>query len=188
MAKALFITGVGTAFWPKIAEKDREYDNYNTGLILSDKDFKPFKAALDEYMDGLKFAKVAKGKKPSVPYQEHLDDDGERIGWLIRAKSKYQPPVFDKRDRKIHDPQDEDSECPRIGGGTKMRMQVEFNAHDKGVNLYLKKIQIIDLKEYGSGFGAYDDGSDDGFGDGDESDAEDDTSSADDTPEEDLDI
>lgn len=185
MAKKLYITAVGTAFWPKIAEKDREYDNYNTGLILDDKGFAAFKKELEAFMEDQKFPKVPKGKKPTVPYQEHLDKDTEeRIGWLIRAKSNYQPLIFDAKDKKLYDARDMDeSDCPRIGGGTKMRIQVEFNAHEKGVNLYLKKLQIISLKEYGSGFGSYED-KDDGY----EAEESEDESFGADAAEEDLDI
>lgn len=166
MAKKHVYTAPGIAFFPKIAEKDREYDNYNTGLILDEKGFAAFKRELEAFMEDQRFPKLPKGKKPSVPYSEHLDKEtGEHIGWLIRAKSNYQPLIYDAKDRKIYDPRDEDiqHECPRIGGGTKMRLQVEFNAHEKGVNLYLKKVQIIDLKEYGSGFGSYEDAEDDGY-------------------------
>jgi hypothetical protein len=148
LAKNTFITGVGTAFWPKLAEKDREYDNYNTGLILSDKDFAPFKEALDEFIAGQKFPKLAKGKKPTVPYVQREEGDG----WLIRAKSNYQPLIFDSKKTKIYDAEKNDPEdCPRVAGGSKMRILVEFNAHEKGVNLYLKQVQLISLVEYGGG-------------------------------------
>jgi hypothetical protein len=171
LAKNTFITAVGTAFWPKIAEKDREYDNYNTGLILDDKAFATFKKAVEEFMDGLKFPKLAKGKKPTVPYQapgEHSGGDG----WLIRAKSNYQPLIFDSKNKKVYDSRDNDPEdCPRIGGGSKLRLLVEFNAHEKGVNLYLKQIQVIELREYGGGSafdeyeGGYEGDEEESFGD-----------------------
>lgn len=172
MAKNTFVTDVGTAFWPKLAEKDRDYQNFNTGLLLDENGKAKFLKALDEFTKDIPF----KTKKPKLP-----GEDTEN-GFLIRAKSDYQPLIFDSKNKKLYDSRDnEPEECPRIGGGTKMRMLLQFNHYTKngeGVNLYLKQVQIIDLVEYGGGSafdeyaGGYegDEGSSDrGFGGSDES-------------------
>ena len=111
MAKNTFVTDVGSAFWPKLAEKDRDYQNYNTGLILDEAGKVKFEKALNEFIKGITF----KTKKPQLPGEDKDE------GFLIRAKSDYQPLIFDSKNKKLYDSRDnEPEECPRIGGGTKI--------------------------------------------------------------------
>jgi hypothetical protein len=149
LAKA-FLTAIGTAYYPHIAEPDNKYKTYNTGLYLDAKGAALFQEALDDFIGTVRM----KTKRPKLPIEEQ--DDGT---FLIRAKSKYQPGVFDSKNKAI-------SKDTPIGGGSKLRLAVEFNHYNEqgeGINLYLKSVQVIELVEGGSSGESPFDEVDDGY-------------------------
>lgn len=140
-------TPIGEVRFIHLEEPDVRFDaegNYNITLAIakSDDEAKEFKKIVDQAVADID------GKRS--PVEDDPDDDS---AWLVKAKSKYKPLVFDSAKNVIED---------RInaGPGTSARLGVVINPYaitksNKGVNLYFNAIQIINLVKFaGSGLAA----------------------------------
>jgi len=115
----------GKAFWTKLNRKDEYSDKYQLDVgDLSDKS----KEVLTSH---------------GVKLKNKNDDRGE----FITARTQYLIPVIDS-DKKIID------RDTLIGNGSSVRVKVDFNknhpfAEKYGTSMYLKKVQVTELVEYG---------------------------------------
>ena len=115
----------GKAFWTKLNRKDEYSDKYQLDVgDLSDKS----KEVLTSH---------------GVKLKNKNDDRGE----FITARTQYLIPVIDSDKKTI----DRDT---LIGNGSSVRVKVDFNknhpfAEKYGTSMYLKKVQVTELVEYG---------------------------------------
>ncbi len=115
----------GKAFWTKLNRKDEYSDKYQMDIgDLSDKS----KEVLTSH---------------GVKLKNKNDDRGE----FITARTQYLVPVIDSNKKVI------DSDT-LIGNGSSVRVKVDFNkthpfVEKYGTSMYLKKVQVTELVEYG---------------------------------------
>ncbi len=115
----------GKAFWTKLNRKDEYSDKYQMDIgDLSDKS----KEVLTSH---------------GVKLKNKNDDRGE----FITARTQYLVPVIDS-DKKVIDSD------TLIGNGSSVRVKVDFNkthpfVEKYGTSMYLKKVQVTELVEYG---------------------------------------
>ena len=115
----------GKAYWTKLNRKDEYSDKYQLDIgDLSDKS----KEVLTSH---------------GVKLKNKNDDRGE----FITARTQYLIPVIDSDKKTI----DRDT---LIGNGSSVRVKVDFNknhpfAEKYGTSMYLKKVQVTELVEYG---------------------------------------
>lgn len=123
----------GKAFWTKLNRKDEYSDKYQLDVgDLSEKS----KEVLTSH---------------GVKLKNKNDDRGE----FITARTQYIVPVMDS-DKKVID------KDTLIGNGSSVRVKVDFNkthpfVEKYGTSMYLKKVQVTELVEYGSKDGFDDD-------------------------------
>jgi hypothetical protein len=123
----------GKAFWTKLNRKDEYSDKYQLDVgDLSEKS----KEVLTSH---------------GVKLKNKNDDRGE----FITARTQYLVPVMDS-DKKVID------KDTLIGNGSSVRVKVDFNkthpfVEKYGTSMYLKKVQVTELVEYGSKDGFDDD-------------------------------
>ena len=123
----------GKAFWTKLNRKDEYSDKYQLDVgDLSEKS----KEVLTSH---------------GVKLKNKNDDRGE----FITARTQYIVPVMDS-DKKVID------KDTLIGNGSSVRVKVDFNkthpfVENYGTSMYLKKVQVTELVEYGSKDGFDDD-------------------------------
>ena len=123
----------GKAFWTKLNRKDEYSDKYQLDVgDLSEKS----KEVLTSH---------------GVKLKNKNDDRGE----FITARTQYLVPVIDS-DKKVIDSD------TLIGNGSSVRVKVDFNkthpfVEKYGTSMYLKKVQVTELVEYGSKDGFDDD-------------------------------
>lgn len=123
----------GKAFWTKLNRKDEYSDKYQLDVgDLSEKS----KEVLTSH---------------GVKLKNKNDDRGE----FITARTQYIVPVMDS-DKKVID------QDTLIGNGSSVRVKVDFNkthpfVEKYGTSMYLKKVQVTELVEYGSKDGFDDD-------------------------------
>lgn len=115
----------GKAFWTKLNRKDEYSDKYQLDVgDLSEKS----KEVLTSH---------------GVKLKNKNDDRGE----FITARTQYLVPVMDS-DKKVID------KDTLIGNGSSVRVKVDFNkthpfVEKYGTSMYLKKVQVTELVEYG---------------------------------------
>jgi len=115
----------GKAFWTKLNRKDEYSDKYQLDVgDLSEKS----KEVLTSH---------------GVKLKNKNDDRGE----FITARTQYLVPVIDSNKKVI------DSDT-LIGNGSSVRVKVDFNkthpfVEKYGTSMYLKKVQVTELVEYG---------------------------------------
>lgn len=115
----------GKAFWTKLNRKDEYSDKYQLDVgDLSEKS----KEVLTSH---------------GVKLKNKNDDRGE----FITARTQYLVPVIDS-DKKVIDSD------TLIGNGSSVRVKVDFNkthpfVEKYGTSMYLKKVQVTELVEYG---------------------------------------
>ena len=115
----------GKAFWTKLNRKDEYSDKYQLDVgDLSEKS----KEVLTSH---------------GVKLKNKNDDRGE----FITARTQYLVPVIDS-DKKVID------RDTLIGNGSSVRVKVDFNkthpfVEKYGTSMYLKKVQVTELVEYG---------------------------------------
>lgn len=115
----------GKAFWTKLNRKDEYSDKYQLDVgDLSEKS----KEVLTSH---------------GVKLKNKNDDRGE----FITARTQYIVPVMDS-DKKVID------KDTLIGNGSSVRVKVDFNkthpfVEKYGTSMYLKKVQVTELVEYG---------------------------------------
>lgn len=149
-AKVPFISPKGFAKYPHLTAPDTKgqyADNkYKTKLRVPVKDAAPFVAQIDEFMKG-EFG--SKASRMYVPYTETDDGFVE-----FNFKSTYKPAVFDARNNEV-------TQVPMIGGGSTIRVAGVISSYDKGCNLRLNQVQVLELRSGGgeSRFDADDEGS-----------------------------
>jgi hypothetical protein len=142
MAKVTFTTPIGVARFPKISKPDTTGDyadnKYKTDLVLDSADLKQVKQTITE------FAKKEYGdlKNIKLPFGEAKDKETGETTEFVRFKSARKPVIIDAKRNKVPD----DVE---IYGGSKIRVGGTLNAYkkagNKGVNIYLNAVQVIDL-------------------------------------------
>lgn len=143
-----FETHKGTAVYPWINRADTHFRDegvYKTGIRV------PADQCKDIREKAVELAKEEFGKKAAaarMPWK--IDDDtGE---FIINAKSKYQPKVYDSAGQVIPP-----SRLPEIWGGSTIKIGGTMGAYNEkgniGVNMQLSKIQIIELAERQEGRG-----------------------------------
>ena len=115
----------GKAFWTKLNRKDEYSDKYQLDVgDLSEKS----KEVLTSH---------------GVKLKNKNDDRGE----FITARTQYLVPVIDS-DKKVIDSD------TLIGNGSSVRVKIDFNkthpfVEKYGTYMYLKKVQVTELVEYG---------------------------------------
>tara|TARA_R100000963_G_C4632757_1_gene97441 strand:- start:49 stop:465 length:417 start_codon:yes stop_codon:yes gene_type:complete len=115
----------GKAFWTKLNRKDEYSDKYQLDVgDLSEKS----KEVLTSH---------------GVKLKNKNDDRGE----FITARTQYLVPVIDS-DKKVIDSD------TLIGNGSSVRVKIDFNkthpfVEKYGTSMYLKKVQVTELVEYG---------------------------------------
>lgn len=183
------VTPKGSAMWVKILEPDFTYDTkgkYEAQIVCdpNDETVQKFVATLEKLnAAGLEEARenLKPPKNKSVAAREvvqpEIDKEGNETGMIvIKAKApaedyegnKVTIPVYDVKGRK------EEGFNKLIGNGSTIKMEVwafpyhMANGNTVGVSLRLKKVQVIDLLEYGGNDGFTDESGEEGFGDTDE--------------------
>lgn len=145
MPQERFTTPIATLVWPHVHAPDTKFDDegvYSTEFTLTREEAQPLIDLAKKLIAEAKKQKLAKSPN-KAPYTEN--DDGTVT---FRAKSKHQPALFDSRGTPM-------APGVKVGGGTRARvaglMRVYESFGHTGVTLYLNALQIIDLKEFGSG-------------------------------------
>ena len=155
--KTSFETFKGHAVYPWLNKPDCEYHEegvYKTGLRVPGDQMRLLKKTIEEVAANEFGSKASKARMP----WKHDEETGE---YILNAKSKYPPKVYDATGQVI--PPDN---LPQIWGGSVIRMGGNINpyntAGNMGVSLQLTKVQIIELSEMsnsdGSGFEAVEGG------------------------------
>ena len=115
----------GKAFWTKLNRKDEYSDKYQMDIgDLSDK-----------------------SKEVLTSHGVKLKNKNDDRGQFITARTQYLVPVIDSNKKVI------DSDT-LIGNGSSVRVKVDFNkthpfVEKYGTSMYLKKVQVTELVEYG---------------------------------------
>jgi len=115
----------GKAFWTKLNRKDEYSDKYQ--LDVGD---------LSE-----------KSKEVLTSHGVKLKNKNDDRGDFITARTQYLVPVIDS-DKKVIDSD------TLIGNGSSVRVKIDFNkthpfVEKYGTSMYLKKVQVTELVEYG---------------------------------------
>lgn len=142
MAKVTFTTPIGVARFPKISQPDTtgEYaDNkFKTDVVYSDEDLKALKAKIVEFAA----KELPDVKNPDLPIKEYKDKETGEVTTFVRFKSNRKPLIIDAKRNKVPDD-------VTIGGGSRIRVGGTLNAYkkggNKGVNIYLNAVQVIEL-------------------------------------------
>jgi hypothetical protein len=150
MSKVKFTTPIGVARYPKISKPDTtgEYaDNkYKTDVVFSDEDLKVVtKQILDFAKENYSDAEVKKMVgSDNWPIKEAKDKETGEVTTFVRFKSQRKPFIFDAKKNKIPD-------GVEVGGGSRVRVGGVLNAYhkgsNKGVNIYLNAVQVIELQQ-----------------------------------------
>lgn len=156
--KTSFITFKGHAVYPWLNKPDTEYNSdgvYKTGLRVPGDQILQLIKDVEEVAQNEFGSKATKARMPWKIDQ----DTGE---YILNAKSKYQPKVYDAEGQVIPP-----EKLPQIWGGSVLRLGGNINAYNAagntGVSLQLNKVQVIELSELtrnddGTGFEAVDGG------------------------------
>lgn len=174
------LTPIGVAAWPKLNSPDTTYDDdgvYSVKLRFNENDpqFQKFLAELEQrYEDNLKQqldTLKAKGTPKQVKafkagdksWRKVEDDDGNPTGEMeinfkmkaiIRKKDsdefwEQRPAIFDSKGVEL-------KPVPRIGGGSKLRINFEINPFYTAkvgatLSLRMRAVQLIELVEFSHG-------------------------------------
>ena len=145
------VSPAGLGQWVTINEVN-QFGKYTTDLVCNPNEdaVREFKAAIDGVLEGVQ-QEIGK-KKARVPYAE--DDEGNLV-------FKTASPEFDSQNEPIKiglvDSHKTDISGINVGNGSTIKVLVYIMPYDQGANagvtLRLKKVQVIDLVEYGEDFG-----------------------------------
>ena len=149
--KINFRTNEGRARYPRLTQADDLDDKYKTGLIMSHEDAEPLMAMC------VKAGEEAFGPKNSDKLKMPFKVDEETGDVIFTMKTKYEPKFVDAKTTPIHF-----ADAPQIYSGSRLKCvgtigEWEMSKTNKGINLNLNKVQIIELSD-----GQYDD-EDDGL-------------------------
>jgi hypothetical protein len=144
MAKVTFTTPIGVARYPKISSPDTtgEFaDNkYKTDVVFSDADLKAIKAKCLEFAK----AELPGVKDPKLPVGKHTDKETGEVTEFVRFKSARKPVIIDAKRNKL-------PANVEVGGGSRIRVGGTLNAYtkggNKGINIYLNAVQVIELQQ-----------------------------------------
>lgn len=144
MAKVTFTTPIGVARYPKISQPDTTGDyadnKYKTDVVFSDADLKVLKAKMVEFAK----AELPDVSNPDLPIREKKDKETGEVITFVRFKSARKPLIIDAKKNRVPD-------NVTIGGGSKIRIGGTLNAYkkgaNKGVNIYLNAVQVIELQQ-----------------------------------------
>lgn len=139
--------------WTCIKSPNSMSGKYQTNIIMSEADAKPYMAELDKVWEEGKGS--TKTKPQSKGYTYILDDNDNKTGEVKfipkqapqsrDGKYTFTVSVYDAKARKL-------DTIPDIGNGTIANVDVRPYIYDtgsaKGVTLNLNAIQILDLVEY----------------------------------------
>ena len=149
--KINFRSNAGRARYPRLTKVDDLDDKYKTGLIMSPED-----------ADGLMAACVAAGEEAFGPKDRDklkmpFKIDEETGDVIFTMKTKFEPKFIDAATNVIHF-----DDAPAIYSGSTLKVlgtigDWEMSKVNKGINLSITKVQIIDLVD------SYGDDGDDGF-------------------------
>ena len=146
MSKHYITTPIGTAVLPFLFEEDKEYGGFKIAIRVDKKTAEVFKAKLLDTLKNEEF----KSKTPHIPIVADEKNEGM---YLIRTSSKYQPAVFDSKNKSL-------SANTKVGGGSEVRAIAEAYKYEvqkkEGIKLRLKQVQVIKLAEGGGGFSGFD--------------------------------
>lgn len=151
MSKKFVTSPIGTAVYPHIHQPDTKYNpegQYDLKIRVSKKDAEDFKSKI---LDATK-DHVFKTKKIHIP----IEEDKEGDGYIIKAKSKFKPIIYDSKKKALPD-------GINVSGGSEVRFFAEVRPYEKngeGISLGLKQVQVIKLNA--NTFSAFDD-VEDGF-------------------------
>lgn len=178
-----YITPTGTARYPWLNKADVKFKDegeYHTELVVNPEDTivsadRKVSTPIREFLDGLmveaeKRAKDAgaKGKqaKPATDlYVPEVDEDGEETGAIIikaTAKASGVNAKGEKWERTVRfaDAKGNKMKPVAVYGGSTLRLAVAPNIYQSnfgyGVKLYLEGVQVLELSEGASVFGAVD--------------------------------
>lgn len=146
--KISFITPPVTLVWPKLntpdvftPKKGQPKTRYITDMKLEDADQKK----MQKYLAGLASKYLPDVEKPKLPFKK----DKKTGDILLTATSgeKFRPPVYDAKNQQI-------PPSVIIGGGTLAKVDLsvnfyEMSAENSGINLYIRAVQVLDLKQGG---------------------------------------
>ena len=148
------VTPSGLGQWVKVTEVN-DFGKFTADLICNpqDTDVQEFKMIIDNLLNQVK-QETGKAKVLS-PYKE--DDEGNLV---FKASS----PEFDKDGNpiivQVVDSNKKSLAGVNIGNGSKIKLLVYAMPYDQGANtgvsLRLKKVQVLDLVEFGEDFGVED--------------------------------
>lgn len=133
------ITPKGRAVWPAVVKPDSKYNNFKTGLTLTEEEGDDLLAKLKEhFVDNYGPKKLAKAFMP-------IKKDEESGGYVLTAKSKDKPKLSDRKGNLVKG-------SPNVGGGSLMKLDVAFKVYDRdgkaGVTAYLNAVQLLEVKEF----------------------------------------
>lgn len=179
------VTPAGSSLWTKLDEPNYKFNpkgTYEAGIVLDPSDDavarfiaqmeKLRDAGLAEAKENLSPAKANKIESRPVYHQEE-DAEGEETGNII-IKTKAYSVDYDGNPQKVpvfsSKGIEQENFTTLIGNGSTLKLQVWAsvyhmpNGNSVGVSYKLKKVQIIELKEYSSDAG-FSDESGSGFAD-----------------------
>lgn len=149
------MTPIGVAMYPWLTKPDTKFNAegvYKVTLRL------PKDEATEKLVTTLEkhFQEANASRKSKREGTRCWDTDEETGEVLIKFKSKKKPALFDAQGKTI-------TKDLAVFGGSKVRIQGAIGTYDvattgAGVTLYLNAVQIIDLQEGGSPFGAVEGG------------------------------
>lgn len=146
------VTPEGLGLWVKVTEANM-FGKLTADLVCNpqDSEVQEFKMIIDNLANAV--AQETGKKKVLVPYKE--DDEGNLV-------FKTSAPEFDKKTGdpmliQVVDWHKKDLTNVNIGNGSKIKLLVYIMPYDQGANtgvsLRLKKVQVLDLVEFGEDFG-----------------------------------
>lgn len=144
MARVTLTTPIGVARFPKISSPDTTGDyadnKYKTDVVFPAEYVKELRAKCLEVAK----AELPDVKNPDLPIHTKKDKEtGEEVTF-VRFKSKRKPIIIDAKKNKVPD-------NVEIGGGSKIRIGGTLNAYrkgaNKGINIYLNAVQVIELQQ-----------------------------------------
>ena len=144
MARVSFTTPVGVARFPKLTKPDTTGDyadnKYKTDLILTDAELDELEATFKKFAaEGLPGA-----KNPHLPISESKNKETGEVVRFVRFKSARKPILIDSKRNRL-------PENVEVAGGSKIRVAGTLNCYEKGgnkgVNIYLNAVQVIDLQQ-----------------------------------------
>lgn len=141
--KEIFKSPKAVAKFAHISNPDTRFDEagkYTIDIIIDPNGNEEHKKFLTGLWETTR-AKIPKGKAPLKP---ELDDGGNKTGnFIVRMSSAFKPRIFDAVGDII--PND-----IIVGRGSTVVVAFQTNFYDGfggGMNLYLKAVQVLDLKE-----------------------------------------